>query len=63
MSELLNELLTKVFVEQPLALPGSAKFVGTKLTKIFWIWDDSPPPSLENVERETVFFSGWLPLE
>ena len=26
MSDLINELMTEVFVEQPLALPGSAKY-------------------------------------
>ena len=28
MNELMNELITGVFVEQPLALPGSANYMG-----------------------------------
>ena len=29
MNQLINQLITKVFVEQPLALPGSAKYEKT----------------------------------
>ena len=38
MNELLNELITKVFVEQPLALPGSAKYISVTYLETGLLW-------------------------